>query len=201
MFLCCAPRVDDASENCDLCGATRLSPSRWPFCVPLTTLLNGALMWTKSCRLARLASDDSPVIEYVTSAPVVSFTAPPPVIEGVTPARARDARTWCHVHSACSSDRKRDTCTFCHLYNTSSCDRLRDTQSCDCVHFRQHWFREPAICYHSRGGLCLRVCFVRVHSCSSDLEGDGGSSANHPSRTRARDTWTCCRYWSACSSD
>ena len=45
-------------------------------------------MWTKACRLARLESDDSPVIEYVTSAPVVSFTSLLPVIEGVTPAPA-----------------------------------------------------------------------------------------------------------------
>ena len=56
MLLRCAPRVDDASEDYDLCGATSRSRSRWPFCVAHTTQHNGALTWTEAYKLACLGS-------------------------------------------------------------------------------------------------------------------------------------------------
>ena len=49
-------------------------------------------------------------------------------------ARARDARTCCHLYSGCASDRRRHAHTRCSLCNTSSSDRARGACTYDGVH-------------------------------------------------------------------
>ena len=93
----CPQRVDDASENCHLCGAMSLSRSTWPLCVPLTTHhsaqrcahvdqgVQAGARWVHNFEASE-APDDSPMIESVTPTPAVTYATPVPVIEHVTPA-------------------------------------------------------------------------------------------------------------------
>ena len=80
MVLRCVLRVDDASEKCDLCGATSLSIKMAVLCAAHHSAQRCAhvdqgvqvgVPWIHDFGMSE-ASDESPVIEYAAPAPVVS---------------------------------------------------------------------------------------------------------------------------------
>ena len=168
---------------------------------PLTTLLNGALVHNFE---TSEAPDHSPMIEIVTPSPAVTYATPVPVIEHVTPAPGVSYTAPAPVIGY-ATHAPSVTCTtpapVTDCVTPSPVIEYISPPSAVALSIDTIGFVNPQFATTGRGGVCIRVCFARVHSCSSDLERDSGIGENHPSRARARDTWTCCRLYSACSSD